>query len=145
MEAEGVFYTPTAAAETLGIGRSTLRRWGALYERVVAPLPRDVRGGRLWTEEALTLVAEAKRLSEESRIPMEVALKRAAEGAGRTSRQLRTKSATPVLDALNELSRRLAVLEEELRALRQENADLKALLKVLEPPRRRRPWWRFWG
>ena len=145
MEAEGVYYTPAVAAETLGVGRSTLRRWGTLYERVVAPLPRDVRGGRLWTEEALALLAEAKRLSEESRIPMEAALKQVAEGAARTSRQLRPKSASPVLDALNELNQRLAVLEEELRALRQENANLKALLKALEPPRRRRPWWRFWG
>ena len=45
-------------------------------------------------------------------------------------------------------------MQDEMKALREENAEMKAQLKVLEPPKeevekeedaRGRPWWRFWG
>lgn len=45
---------------------------------------------------------------------------------------------------LRDLATRLAGVEGELRALREENARLREALKALDPPRRR-PWWRFWG
>ena len=54
----------------LSVGRSTLRRWAYLFEfeRVIGSLPHDERGRRLWTKEALVLLAEAKRKASQERI-----------------------------------------------------------------------------
>jgi len=142
---EPVYYTPARAAEVLGVGRSTLRRWAHLFERVIGPLPRDERGGRLWTAGALALLAEAKRKASGERIPMEEALKALKESA----RDLELPKppedlGREVLGALERLAERLEAVEAELRALKEENAGLRRALKALEAPRKR-PWWRFWG
>jgi len=148
MAEETVYYTPARAAEVLGVGRSTLRRWAHLFERVIGPLPRDDRGGRLWTAGALALLAEAKRRASEGRISIEEAL------AALKGEPLELELPKPpqdlgqeVLGALERLVERLAAVEAELRALREENAELKRTLKALEGPseKPKRPWWRFWG
>ena len=145
MAEEPVYYTPARAAEVLGVGRSTLRRWAHLFERVIGPLPRDERGGRLWTAGALALLAEAKRKASGERIPIEEALK-ALKESGRDLELPKPPEdlGREVLGALERLAERLEAVEAELRALREENAGLKRALKALEAPRKR-PWWRFWG
>lgn len=145
MAGETVYYTPARAAEVLGVGRSTLRRWAHLFERVIGPLPRDERGGRLWTAEALALLAEAKRRASGERTSIEEALRALKESA----RDLELPKppgdlGREVLGALERLAERLESVEAELRALKEENAGLKRALKALEAPRKR-PWWKFWG
>jgi len=145
MPEEVVYFTPARAAEHLGVGRSTLRRWANLFERVVGPLPRDERGGRLWTAEALALLAEAKRRAAEERTSMEEALKVLKESAEALELPKSPEDlGQEVLGALERLVERLAAVEAELKALREENATLKETLKALEPPKKR-PWWRFLG
>ncbi len=145
MSEETVYYTPARAAEVLGVGRSTLRRWAHLFERVIGPLPRDERGGRLWTAEALALLAEAKRRASGERISMEEALK-ALKGGARDLEFPKPPEdlGREVLGALERLAERLEAVEAELRALKEENAGLRRALKALEAPRKR-PWWKFWG
>ena len=144
MAEEPVYYTPARAAEMLGVGRSTLRRWAHLFERVVGPLPRDERGGRLWTAGALALLAEAKRKASEERISIEEALRALKESA----RDLELPKppedlGREVLGALERLVERLEAVEAELKTLRDENASLKQVLLALDSPRKR-PWWKFW-
>ena len=145
MAEEVVFYTPSRAAEALSVGRSTLRRWAHLFERVIGPLPRDERGGRLWTKEALALLAEAKKRASQERISMEEALK-SLKGQAQDLELPRPPEdlGREVLGALERLVERLAAVEGELKALRAENEALKQALKALEPPKKR-PWWRFWA
>jgi len=144
MAEELIYYTPARAAEVLGVGRSTLRRWANIFERVIGPLPRDERGGRLWTAEALALLAEAKRRASEERTSIEEALKALKESApdlelpkppGDLGRE--------VLGVLERLTERLAAVEAELKALRDENASLKQAMLALDSPKKR-PWWKFW-
>ncbi len=144
MAEEPVYYTPARAAEVLGVGRSTLRRWGHLFERVVGPLPRDERGGRLWTAEALALLAEAKRRASGERISMEEVLRVLKESArGLELPKPPEDLGREILGALERLVERLEAVEAELRALKEENAELKRTLKALEAPKSR-PWWKFW-
>ena len=112
---------PALAARALGVSPATLRRYAALWERLVGPLPRDPRGGRLWPKEALARLRAAREAHLREGLPLEEALA-----------------------LLRALAERLERVEGELRALREENARLREALKALEPPRRR-PWWRFWG
>lgn len=139
---------PHLAARALGVSPATLRRYAALWEGVVGPLPRDPRGGRLWPKEALGRLQAAREAHLREGLPLEEALARVQgdfPAAG-----LALPSEGEALALLRALAERLERVEGELRALREENACLREALKALEPPvseatLRRRPWWRFWG
>lgn len=139
---------PHLAARALGVSPATLRRYAALWEGVVGPLPRDPRGGRLWPKEALARLQAAREAHLREGLPLEEALARVQgdfPAAG-----LALPSEGEALALLRALAERLERVEGELRALREENACLREALKALEPlvseaTLRRRPWWRFWG
>lgn len=131
---------PALAARALGVSPATLRRYAALWEGVVGPLPRDPRGGRLWPKEALARLQAAREAHLREGLPLEEALARVQGGFP----ALPLPSEGEALALLRALAERLERVEGELRALREENARLREALKALEPPRRR-PWWRFWG
>ena len=131
---------PALAARALGVSPATLRRYAALWERLVGPLPRDPRGGRLWPKEALARLRAAREAHLREDLPLEEALARVQGDFP----ALALPSEGEALALLRALAERLERVEGELRALREENARLREALKALEPPRRR-PWWRFWG
>lgn len=131
---------PALAARALGVSPATLRRYAALWERLVGPLPRDHRGGRLWPKEALARLRAAREAHLREGLPLEEALARVQGDFP----ALALPSEGEALALLRALAERLERVEGELRALREENARLREALKALEPPRRR-PWWRFWG
>lgn len=131
---------PALAARALGVSPATLRRYAALWERLVGPLPRDPRGGRLWPKEALARLRAAREAHLREGLPLEEALARVQGDFP----ALALHSEGEALALLRALAERLERVEGELRALREENARLREALKALEPPRRR-PWWRFWG
>ena len=131
---------PALAARALGVSPATLRRYAALWERLVGPLPRDPRGGRLWPKEALARLRAAREAHLREGLPLEEALSRVQGDFP----ALAIPSEGEALALLRALAERLERVEGELRALREENARLREALKALEPPRRR-PWWRFWG
>ena len=131
---------PALAARALGVSPATLRRYAALWERLVGPLPRDPRGGRLWPKEALARLRAAREAHLREGLPLEEALARVQGDFPALARP----SEGEALALLRALAERLERVEGELRALREENARLREALKALEPPRRR-PWWRFWG
>ena len=131
---------PALAARALGVSPATLRRYAALWERLVGPMPRDPRGGRLWPKEALARLRAAREAHLREGLPLEEALARVQGDFP----ALALPSEGEALALLRALAERLERVEGELRALREENARLREALKALEPPRRR-PWWRFWG
>ena len=131
---------PALAARALGVSPATLRRYAALWERLVGPLPRDPRGGRLWPKEALARLRAAREAHLREGLPLEEALARVQGDFP----ALALPSEGEALALLRALAERLERVEGELRALREENARLREALKALEPPRRR-PWWRLWG
>ena len=140
-EGEGPTLLPPAlAARALEVSPATLRRYAALWERLVGPLPRDPRGGRLWPKEALARLRAAREAHLREGLPLEEALARVQGDFP----ALALPSEGEALALLRALAERLERGEGELRALREENARLREALKALEPPRRR-PWWRFWG
>lgn len=133
---------PLLAARTLGVSPATLRRYAALWERAVGPLPRDPRGGRLWPPEALARLQAARERHSREGLPLEEALAGAASSEGNLPAP--PSAAGEALLLLRDLATCLEGVEGELRALREENARLREALKALDPPRRR-PRWRFWG
>ena len=64
---------PALAARALGVSPATLRRYAALWERLVGPLPRDPRGGRLWPKEALARLRAAREAHLREGLPLEEA------------------------------------------------------------------------
>ena len=64
---------PHLAARALGVSPATLRRYAALWEGVVGPLPRDPRGGRLWPKEALARLQAAREAHLREGLPLEEA------------------------------------------------------------------------
>jgi len=133
-------FSSSFSARALGVSPATLRRYAALWERLVGPLPRDPRGGRLWPKEALARLRAAREAHLREGLPLEEALARVQGDFP----ALALPSEGEALALLRALAERLERVEGELRALREENARLREALKALEPPRRR-PWWRFWG
>ncbi len=141
-EGEGqTLLPPHLAARALGVSPATLRRYAALWERAVGPLPRDPRGGRLWPGEALARLRAAREAHLREGLPLEEALARSEATSPAAGLALPSEGEALVL--LRALAERLERVEGELRALREENARLREALRALEPPRR--PWWRFWG
>lgn len=130
---------PALAARALGVSPATLRRYAALWERLVGPLPRDPRGDG----------SGPRRPWPASGRPGRPTCGKASPGGGPGPGPGRLPGPRPplrgeALALLRALAERLERVEGELRALREENARLREALKALEPPRRR-PWWRFWG
>ncbi|MGC8903911.1 MerR family transcriptional regulator, partial [Thermus sp.] len=129
------------AARILGVSPATLRRYAALWERTVGPLPRAPGGGRLWPEGALARLRAARERALREGLPLEEALRGEVPEGGLS---LLLPAEGEALLLLKALAERLERVEGELRALREENARLREALKALEAPRKR-PWWRFWG
>nr|AGK85238.1 hypothetical protein WG13_19 [Thermus sp. WG] len=107
---------PHLAARALGVSPATLRRYAALWEGVVGPLPRDPRGGRLWPKEALARLQAAREAHLREGLPLEEAW----PGSRGTSRPpLALPSEGEALALLRALAERLERVEGELRALRR--------------------------
>lgn len=112
--------TPGALAARLGVSDRTVRRMGETWERVhgEGALPRDRRGHRLFPADvADRLEVAARTLRDSPGVSLEETLTAQRDGVPLPRHPDRTPSA----DAL-------APLLDELRAVRGELADLRALL-----------------
>ncbi len=68
-------YPPAEVQARLEVSASGLRRLAGIYERTVGPLPRDERG-RVWPEDAVKALEDARALVRESRaVSIEAALR----------------------------------------------------------------------
>lgn len=75
-------YSPALVARRLSVSGQSLRRLAATYERVCEPLPRDERG-RMWSEEAMERLKEARALVRAGRaVSVEAALRDVLGGTG---------------------------------------------------------------
>ncbi len=105
-------YPPHEVQARLEVSASGLRRLAGIYERTIGPLPRDDRG-RVWPEEAVHALEDARALVRESRaVSIEAAL-RGQEVGGEAEPYPATQK--PSLDEINPG----AVILEELRRLRE--------------------------
>ncbi len=159
-------YSPAVVAKRLGISAAGLRRLAAGYERVHGELPRDERG-RLWPEEAVVRLEEARIAVREGRATsVEAALRGAfvepPPGQALTQehdpQEALLRELRAIREAIETQSQRIAALEEENRALRNrleapepvpeeepltptdEGEDVTE--DVPEPLAGPRPWWR---
>src|SRR5215207_8384443 len=107
-------FSPSEVQTRLEVSASGLRRLAGIYERTVGPLPRDERG-RVWPEDAVHSLEDARALVRESRaVSIEAALR---------GQELDHEAAAEHFPATQKPSRgdidaRAAVLEE-VRGLRE--------------------------
>lgn len=105
-------YPPHEVQARLEVSASGLRRLAGIYERTIGPLPRDDRG-RVWPEEAVEALEDARALVRESRaVSIEAAL-RGQEVGGEAEPYPATQR-----PSTDEISPGAAILEE-LRTLRE--------------------------
>ncbi len=130
-------YPPAEVQARLEVSASGLRRLAGIYERTIGPLPRDERG-RVWPEEAVNALEDARALVRESRaVSIEAALRgqeldQVAEPYPATQRPSRDvidpgAAILEELRALRELveeqNRRISELEEAVRTGRELEAS----------------------
>ena len=123
--------TPGALAVRLSVSDRTVRRLADAYSKVYGQLPRNRRQHRQFPPEAVLLLDQAAELMRDapgsSTVEILTALRDGLTSAHHARRPaILTTSATP--DALGSVM-------DELRALRTELADLRALVITLQPSR----------
>ena len=126
-------YPPHEVQARLEVSASGLRRLAGIYERTIGPLPRDERG-RVWPEDAVEALEDARTLVRESRaVSIEAALRGqeldpGAETYPATQRPSReaTDAGAAILEELRALrklveeqNRRISGLEEAVRTGRE--------------------------
>jgi hypothetical protein len=121
----GKRYEPHEAAAMLGMSGANLRRLAPIYERVYGELPRDVRRGRVWPEDAIDRLKRARDAVRAGRAQSV----QAALVADRTGEDL-SSGADAALPAPNTLAELIA----EIRALRRTIEDQNRL--IIEQGRR---------
>jgi hypothetical protein len=111
-------YPPHEVQARLEVSASGLRRLAGIYERTVTPLPRDERG-RVWPEEAVEALEDARALVRENRaVSIEAALRGqevepGAEPYPATQAKLPSRGAIDPGQAILEELRALRALVEE--------------------------------
>lgn len=111
-------YTPAEAAKLLSISVSGLRRYGAIYDEVYDPLPRDPQNRRVWTHAAVTRLRHAKGLVDTGRA---VSIQAALEN---NSTPVQDNVEIEVRDPQNEALRRLGAALDTITKLEQTNQQL---------------------
>lgn len=122
--------TPQQAARALGVSPSGLRRLASIYERVRGRLPRE-GAARVWPRETITELKRARELVANQRASsIEAALDTDSETVD-LSEDLAPSSDNHTGPAIERLLQELVsenhAIREELRALRNEVAELRAL------------------
>lgn len=113
------------AAERLGMSPSGLRRLAIIYEEVHGELPRRPRSNnRLWPEEAVERLQDARRLLEQERYRTILEALQALEH-GVTPEDVPKDIETPQMVLEQPTEGAFQVLIAEIQALRREVSDLK--------------------
>jgi DNA-binding transcriptional MerR regulator len=122
-------YTPAQAAGILEVSPASLRRIASQYESIYGDLPRNERGDRLWTDEALEVITQAQALRDSGRASsLPDALKLLRSGAVDSEEIERAEFKRDPLDAIVE---ELRALRQAVEGLQAENVELKEQLKAL--------------
>ena len=150
--------SPADAQEQYNLTGSLLRRYALVYEGLGGDIPRDKRGGRLYTRELLEHFQEAaervasgatvedalKTLNVSEKLSAQAEMLSGTASGGEALEVLRQvlsaqETLVSEVQGLREELRRAAALRAELDELRREVADLKAsrvgLLGMLEQVR----------
>ncbi len=145
--------TPSEVMIMLGVSDATLRRMARAYERVHGRMPTDARQARIYTDEIMNVLEDARqRVADGKAASFERAVESIA--AGDTGDNLAVSAPPQALEALRAELR--AVIKQEVTAALQEhhgtriaelerrNAYLEAKLKRRDEAAPRRGWWP-WG
>lgn len=133
--------TPAQAAERLQVSSTALRRASPVYEQHFGPLPREARGGRLWTAEALEHMRLAfDAVHRNQMVSISAALEVLSSGSGLPVVQASGRVDGSTDELLRELLAEVRVsrtenanLVREVAALRAEVASWR-ILPVISPP-----------
>lgn len=130
-------YPPAEIQARLEVSASGLRRLAGIYERTVGPLPRDDRG-RVWPEDAVEALEDARAMVRESRaVSIEAALRGQEVGGGAEpypATQRPSVAATSPGAAILEELRALRALVEEQNARISELEEAVRTGRELESP-----------
>ena len=125
-------YPPHEVQARLEVSASGLRRLAGIYERTVGPLPRDERG-RVWPEEAVEALEEARAIVREQRaVSIEAALR--SQDAPHNAGEVPAGGNLPTAPSggFRAASEPVAAILEELRALRAVVEEQNARIAELE-------------
>lgn len=119
-----------AAAEAVGVSASGLRRIAPIYEQVHGTLPRKPKSNnRLWTQDAVERLQQARRLVELERFKTILeALTALQRGLEPDEVEITAKNAYSSSDLPTQQA--LAMLITEVKALRSELAEVRRLQPV---------------
>ena len=118
-------YPPHEVQSRLEVSASGLRRLAGIYERTIGPLPRDDRG-RVWPEDAVEALEDARALVRESRaVSIEAALRGQEVGGEAGPYPATQRPSGGSTDAG-------AAIVEELRALRVQIEENNRRISELE-------------
>jgi hypothetical protein len=136
MPSVGRVYPSHEVQERLGVSPSGLRCLAAIYERTVAPLPRDERG-RVWPEAALEALQAAREAVQKQRAVSIEAARRGQEIEGTDPLPTPREPSETNLDAgaaiLEELRALRGLLEKQnarLSSIEEENRELRLRLEA---------------
>ncbi len=130
-------YPPHEVQARLEVSASGLRRLAGIYERTVGPLPRDDRG-RVWPEDAVHALEDARTMVRESRaVSIEAALRGQSLGGEAEPYPATQRPAqgdmNPGAAILEELRRLRELVEEQNRRI-SELEEAVRTGRELEPP-----------
>jgi hypothetical protein len=134
----------TEAAAMIGVSTATLRRLARSYEAAFGELPTDGAGGRIYPDQAINRMSEARDLVASRRVgSLTEAFKQLANGD--------LAPLEPSVDVRDEMLELLRRIDARLEALESENRQLRERLEALPPPEPQaaeppsRPWWKLWA
>ena len=128
-------YPPAEAARQLAVSATTQRRMARVYEDVCGDLPRNDRGDRLWTREALEYIASARELHRMGQaVSIEAALQTVTRGEAETGQAV-DRSAGVTAEPWERILEELQALRGAVERLTADNKALREELKALPPAR----------
>lgn len=130
-------YSPSDVAKRFGISVAGLRRLALSYERVFGELPRDERG-RVWPEDAIERLDNARAVVREGRAPsVEAAMRNIeAPSAPIVPEEAITQELAPelLMRELRALREAIEVIGRSVEELAEENRRLRAVLEAPSEP-----------
>jgi ElaB/YqjD/DUF883 family membrane-anchored ribosome-binding protein len=127
MEEVEAVYTPTQVSDRIGLKAGMTRRYSIAYEAVTGEdLPRDSKGGRLYTEQVVAILEAARRLVRQTP-------SLSAEDAIRSVLGLATAPTLPAMPQEEGITREQAErLIEAIKALHEDSRVVRNEIKELK-------------
>jgi len=137
-------YTPSEAAERLGIKGAMLRRYASAYEETFGRLPRDERDARMFSVDVVQRFLTVRDLLRQKDVPsLREGFQRLRDGetgeslpVALSDQEMRMQLVLTQIEGFSgTLTQHLASLEQETQQLREQVEELRRELKESRPRR----------